>query len=78
MRPDSCRTLRVSLLATAIVEEVMFSVITVCVFVLTTPEHHTIRNLIFSTAEDFQLWYTNHPVVVVGVVCGIYVIVDRC
>ena len=36
---------------------------------------------LFSTAESLQQCYTNHPVVVVSVicfVCGICVIVDRC
>ena len=33
------------------------------------------NNALFCTAESLQLFYTNHPVVVVGIV---YIVVDRC
>ena len=32
----------------------------------------------FSTAESLQLCYTNHPVVVISIICVFCIIVDRC
>ena len=38
----------------------------------------SLRIFVFSTAESLQLCYTNHPVVVISIICGICIIMDRC
>ena len=42
------------------------------------PEYQKMMSHLVSTAEGLQLCYTNHPVVVISVICSVCIIVDRC